>query len=377
MVGEAELRSPKNIAFETQVIVIGSGAIGCSIAYHLARRNVSVVLVDSSGTGTGTSSATLGLVWVSRKAPAEYMELNYLSSRLHVELAKTFDEDVELYQPGGMATYIDESSYQKQLKINAELNAASDKHQSRVLTPQEAHKMEPELSENIVGAIYCPHDGQVNPIKLTMNLARNARKAGATFLTQTTVKEIRCFAGEIVGVDTSQGFIRAGKVVLAAGIGTPALAKLLGIDLPMIFEKGQILVTEAMRRVMIFPSGFSRQTHRGNVLLGTTFEANQSERITTIGGARKISQDLISRYPILKEARVIRQFAGIRPLPQDGKPYLGAVQRIPGLYVATSHSGITLCPVHGKVISELIIDGQTDIPIGLYRPERHMPEFPG
>jgi sarcosine oxidase subunit beta len=85
---------------EAEVVVIGAGVIGCSIAYHLARRGVSVTVIDANGVATGTSSATLGLVWVQRKNPAEYMELNWLSSKLHAELARTFDEDVELNQPG-------------------------------------------------------------------------------------------------------------------------------------------------------------------------------------------------------------------------------------------------------------------------------------
>ena len=75
---------------------------------------------------------------------------------------------------------------------------------------------------------------------------------------------------------------------------------------------------------------------------------------------------------MLKDVQIIRHFAGVRPLPKDGKPYLGSVKRVPGLYIATSHSGITLAPIHGKVISELILDGKTDVPLELYRPERFM-----
>jgi sarcosine oxidase subunit beta len=156
-------------------------------------------------------------------------------------------------------------------------------------------------------------------------------------------------------------------------MGTANLVKPLGIELPMVFEKGQLLVSEAMRRMIIYPTGNTRQTVRGNILFGVTYEPNQTERITTIEGARKVANDAVSRYPALKDVQIIRHFAGIRPLPKDGKPYLGPVKRVPGLYIATSHSGITLAPVHGKVISELIQDGDTDVPIESYWPERHMP----
>ena len=359
------------VTAETQVLVIGAGVIGCSIAYHLARRGASVIVLDANGVGTGTSSATLGLVWVQRKEPVEYMELNLLSSRLHAELARTFDEDVELRQPGGISSYLDEEIFKKQLAIMERMNAASDKHQTRALTPREAHEMEPELSLDIVGAIYSPHDGEINPIKLVFNLARNAMKSGAKFLTQTSEIHIQRDETGVTGVDTQSGLIRAGTVVVAAGTGAPALVKPLGLELPMVFERGQILVTEAMRRVVIYPTGNTRQTERGNILLGVTYEANCSERLTTASGARKVANDSVQRFPALKNAQIIRHFAGIRPLPKDGRPYLGPVISVPGLFVATSHSGITLAPVHGKVISELILDGHTDVPLESYRPERY------
>jgi sarcosine oxidase subunit beta len=357
---------------EAQVIVIGAGVIGSSIAYHLARRGASVVVIDSNGIGTGTSSATLGLVWVQRKEPAEYMELNLLSSKLHAELANSFDEDVELEQFGGLSSYLDEETYQKQLGAMERLNAASKKHKARSLTPIEARELEPELSLDIVGAIYSPLDGAVNPIKLVFNLVRNARKLGAKFFTQTPALHIVRNETGITGVNTPKGFIRAKTVVVAAGAGTSKLVKSLGIDIPMIFEKGQLLVTEALPQLVKHPTGNTRQTKRGNILLGTTYEANQTERITTLEGAHKVASDSLRRYPILKNTQIIRHFAGVRPLPKDGKPYLGPVKRVPGLYVATSHSGITLAPVHGKVISELILDGKTDVPLDLYRPERFM-----
>jgi sarcosine oxidase subunit beta len=120
----------------------------------------------------------------------------------------------------------------------------------------------------------------------------------------------------------------------------------------------------------VYPTGISRQTRRGNILLGPTYEAGCAEKLTTAEAGKKIAAASIRRYPRLKDVRLVRNFAGIRPLPKDGLPYLGAVQRLPGLYVATSHSGITLAPVHGKVISELIVDGKTDVPLANYQPER-------
>ncbi len=363
--------SSEMIHSDTQVAVVGAGVIGCSIAYHLARRGASVTVIDEKDIGAGTSSATLGLVWVQRKSPAFYMELNYLSSRLHVELARTFD------QPGGIATYLDEETFDKQLTIMEQLNAASALHQAKALTAAEARQLEPALSPDVLGAIYCPHDGEINPLKLVLNLARNARKLGVKFLTHSGVRQIKTGEAGVTGVETTRGLVRAGVVVVAAGTGSAPLLQTVGIHLPIVFERGQLLVTEAMRRVMRYPTGNTRQTIHGNILLGPTYESNQVERLATLAGARKVVGDALRRYPALKEAHIIRHFAGIRPLPEDGLPYLGPVRSIPGLYVATSHSGITLAPVHGKVISELILDGKTDVPIEAYSPERYHPTLPG
>lgn len=364
--------SSETVFLEAQVAVIGAGVIGCSVAYYLVQRGASVVVIDANGIGTGTSSATLGLVWVQRKEPVEYMELNLLSSKLHAELANIFEEDVELEQSGGLSSYLDDETYHKQLGAMERLNAASKKHQARSLTPVEARELEPELSLDIVGAIYSPLDGVVNPIILVFNLARLARKSGVRFFTNTPALRIDRNEAGITGVDTTKGFIRAKVVVVAAGAGTSSLVKPLGLDIPMVFEKGQLLVTEALPQLVKYPTGNTRQTRRGNILLGTTYEANQPERITTIKGAHRVANNSLQRYPRLKDVQIIRHFAGVRPLPRDGKPYLGPVRRVPGLYIATSHSGITLAPVHGKVISELILDGKTDVPLDLYRPERFM-----
>ncbi|OGO31441.1 MAG: hypothetical protein A2136_10135 [Chloroflexi bacterium RBG_16_54_11] len=357
---------------DSQVIVIGAGVIGCSVAYHLARRGTTVTVIEANGVATGTSSATLGLVWVQRKAPAEYMELNLLSSMLHKKLVETYDEDVELNQPGGLSTYIDEAAYLKQLSIAEKLNADSPNHKTEVLSATQARQVEPDLSTDVIGALFSPYDGEINPMKLAFNLARNSRKLGVKFLTQCTMNQILSNDSGVLGVDTSTGVIRAGIVVVAAGVNTSRLIEPLCIMMPMVFERGQVLVTEPVRRVLTYPTGISRQTARGNILLGTTYEANCVERLTTAQAARKIVNDSIRRYPVLKDMQIIRHFAGIRPLPIDGLPYLGAVNRVPGLFVATSHSGITLAPVHGKVISELILDGETNIPIHSYRPERYM-----
>jgi glycine/D-amino acid oxidase-like deaminating enzyme len=360
---------------ESEVVIVGAGAVGCSIACFLAERGVKAIVIEAGGIASGTSSATLGLVWVQGKEPVEYMELNLASSKLHAQLAEKFDEDVGLRQPGGLLISTERGDYEKLLGIAGRLNAQSPVYQARVLSPEQVRAMEPLVSPQVIGGIYGPHDGHIDPIKLVLNLARLAGRNGAHFMLHTRAIRILTDASGVCGVDTSQGMVRARRVVVAAGIGVPALIEPLGVKIPLDLVRGEILVTAPVKPVLRFPSRHVRQTVSGNFLLGSTHDPGVRETSTTAKAARHIAANAIRTVPFLKSLPVIRQYAGIRPMPVDGKPYLGPVERVPGLYVAVSHSGITLSPVFGRVISDLIVDGCSQVPLGLYRPERYVDGF--
>lgn len=356
---------------ECEVAVIGAGVVGCSIAWFLAERGAQVTVIEAEGIASGTSSATLGLVWVQGKEPAEYMELNLASSRLHAQLAEKYDEDVGLRQPGGLLISTEPGDYEKLLGVMGRLNAQSPAYQAQALTPDQVCAMEPLVSPEIIGGIYGPHDGHIDPIKLTLNFARLAKRHSARFLLHTSATQILTDGNKVMGVESSAGTIRAPVIVLAAGTGIPELVKPLGFQIPLDFVRGEILVTAPLKSILHYPSRHIRQTISGNLLLGSTHSKGGLERMTSPEAAQSIARNAILSVPALKTIPVIRQYAGIRPMPVDGKPYLGAVERLPGLYVAVGHSGISLSPIIGKVISELILDGHTDIPLDLYRPERY------
>ena len=115
-----------------------------------------------------------------------------------------------------------------------------------------------------------------------------------------------------------------------------------------------------------------RQEPHGQFYMGTTHEDVGFDWSTTAEAYKAIRDYARGLVPATKDLRVVRHFAGLRPMPRDGKPILGPVPHIPGFYMATSHSGITLSPIHGKIISDLIIEGETDIEIGEYDPLRFM-----
>jgi glycine/D-amino acid oxidase-like deaminating enzyme len=356
---------------ETQVIVIGAGAVGCSIAFHLALRGIAVCVVEEKAIGSGASTATFGLTWVQEKEPANYMELNMLGVLLHEQMAAVYDEDVGFRMPGGIIICLTESELENSTEIFKKLHETSRKYQARMLTPSEVKELEPCVSPNIAGGFYSPHDGHINPIKLVTNLKRLAVKHGATFLENTPVLTINRNERGMIGVDTLEGRILAKSVVVASGTGTMGLVKPLGIHLPIKFDRGQILVTSRIMPILNHPKDGVRQTIEGNILMGTVHEDVGLDSSTTIEAAKKIADHAIRTFPILRDIPIIRQFSGIRTMPVDGLPFMGPVEKVPGLFISVSHSGITLAIVHGKVISELIVDGYTNVPIDCYKPERY------
>lgn len=359
------------IVNEAQIVIIGAGAIGCSIAYHLAIRGADVLVVEADTIGGGTSTATHGLVWVQGKEPAEYMELNLFGAELHQRFSNIYDEDIGLYQPGGLKICLDDSELQEEINLLNSLKLGSKKYKARVLTRSELREMEPCVSNEIAGAIYSPHDGWVNPIKLVFNLSRLAKRQGARFLLRTPVLSIATDKRGVCGVDTANGYIQTETVVLSAGVGSAALVEPLPFKMPLEFLRGQLLVTEKLNRLLQHPTDAIVQADDGNLLLGRTYEEAGLDTSVTIESAVNLARNAIRTIPALKDTHIVRHFAGIRPMPADGRPYMGPVERLPGLFIAVSHSGITLAHVHGKAISELILDGKTDVPIGPYKPERY------
>jgi len=355
---------------QTEVIVIGGGAVGCSIAYQLARRGKDVTLVDKAEPGAGTSTKNFGLVWVHTKEPHTYMELSLRSSLLWPKLVEALGEDVDLRQPGGLAPCLTEEDYERAAAL-IERQRRSPLFQGKMIPPDEVFAMQPGITRDLVGASWSPHDGSVNWIKWTHALARGCERAGVRMFHQTEVQAIeRDKDNCITGVLTDRGRIVAPHVVCAAGPWSKGVAALVDLQIDFFPQKGQILITEATDMICPMTMDSVRQEPHGQFYMGTTHEDVGFDWSTTQEAYKSIRDYAARLVPATKDLRVVRHFAGLRPMPRDGKPILGPVPHVPGFYMATSHSGITLSPIHGKIISDLIVEGETDISIEDYDPLR-------
>ena len=363
-----------DIVHSAEIVVVGAGAVGCSIAYWLAKRGKEVTLIDRAGPGAGSSTANFGLAWVHTKEPHTYMELSLRSSLLWPQMVEELGEDVELrHGKGGIQLLFSEAEC-----LAAEAMLARQRRsplfEGRLLTPLEVFDLQPGVSRQIAGATWSPHDADCNPIKWTYALARGCRRLGVRIMTDAEVTGFDLDGGgQVTGVVTRQGRIATRCVVNAAGVAAPELGKMVGVELGLSPERGQLLVTERAPMICPLPMSWMRQMPSGQFLLGTTFEDAGLDLSTTVEGARSVLRRAVAMVPSVRSLSIVRQFAGLRPMPKDGLPFLGPVPHVPGYYVAVGHSGNTLSPIYGKVISDLIVEGRTDVPIEDYDPLRYDP----
>jgi sarcosine oxidase subunit beta len=277
------------------------------------------------------------------------------------------------YQRDGYLLLAETDAEAERLKDLAERQSRVPGVRVELLDTRAARSLEPALSPRLVAATYCAQDGNVDPMKLTLALGRAARRHGAELLHHREVTGIRLRGGRVAAVVTPAGEIPAGAVVDAAGVLVPEVARMVGVEVPVLPQRGQMLQLEALPPLLSRPVQAIRQLRSGTTMVGTTNEFVGHDRSVTYEAAAQILARACRMIPALAGARVMRGWAGLRPMPPDGLPIYDAVPDVPGFYVAVGHSGVTLAPITGQVFLDLITKGRTDLPIAPYSLSRFTP----
>lgn len=365
---------------KSDVVIVGGGVIGTSVAYHLAKRGVDVILVEKNDIASGTSGACDGFVFLQSKKPGMHLEMALESAKMMGNLAAELQRDIEYEKNGGMILVKSQSDmFEIQKLVERQRKIGLD---VELLNIEEAREMEPNLSRDIAGATYSPMDAQVNPMALCLAFAEAAKRMGAKIFTNTEAKDIIIRNGKIEGVVASNGIVKAGVVVNAAGVYAPVVGRMVGIDLPITPRRGQVLVTEPvppmLNRAMIcsryiiskfggkkMPDHLGiglalEQTQAGTLLIGSTREFVGYDRTVTPEGIKAVLQHATNFVPFIKELNIIRSFAGLRPHTPDGMPILREMDEVEGFIIAAGHEGdgIALSPFTGFAIAELISTGK-------------------
>ncbi|MQB08073.1 FAD-binding oxidoreductase [Agrobacterium tumefaciens] len=348
---------------DADVIVIGAGVVGTALAFGVAKAGRTVMVVDGADRDLRAARANFGLVWVQGKgtnAPA-YSILTRQSSDLwpdfQKDLVNSSSLPVDYSRPGGLVFCLSEAEYETRAAINERTHNQGAQADTVMVSRADLEHMLPAvtLGPDVVGASYCKLDGHVNPLQLLAALHRAIPAMGGNILFRNPVEKILPVSGGF-SVLAAQGSLKAPRVIVAAGLNTPALTEPLGLSVPLRSERGQILVTERFAPMLPFPGSGLRQSADGTIMIGATNE-DFADTGVTVSSAAKLSQRALRIIPALGSARLVRQWAGVRVLPLDKTPIYAASPNHPGLFAVACHSGVTLAAAHAAMIGPAMASG--------------------
>src|SRR3546814_6826771 len=172
------------------------------------------------------------------------------------------------------------------------------------------------LGAEVAGASFCPHDGDVNPLFLLRALHAGFTGAGGRYFPESGVRAV-AHDGAAFVLETTGGRFAAEKIVLAAGHGIKPLAAMLGMNVPIHPERGQIIVTERLQPLLDLPVGMTRQTNEGSLQLGNSHEDVGFDNGTTLDGTQRIAERAVRAFPQLASVRMVRTWGCLRVLTPD------------------------------------------------------------
>jgi len=408
------------------VVVVGAGVIGVCAAWYLAQAGLRVTVVEQGDVAAGSSYGNAGLVvpshsipiaapgvwwrglkWMRdpespfyirprldpalwrwlwqfrgsctaahvRRATPLLRDLSYASLALFRDLARLGEVDFGFQQAGALAVYrtaagLAEGTHEAGVLAGAGLPA-------QVLDGPAARSLEPALAPDVVGAVLFPDDAHLVPDRFVRGLARAAASRGVRFRTGTEVLGFRTAGPRVVAVETTRGDLEPDDVVLAAGAWSRELARQLGLRLPIEPAKGYsvtfvrpaagprlpLICGEA--RVAITPMDETLRFAGTLELAGLDFSVNRARVAAIVRGARRYLATAAD-FPVLEIWR------GLRPCTPDGLPIVGRAARLANVVLATGHAmiGVSLGPVTGKLVAQLVAGEPPSVDVRPLSPER-------
>lgn len=347
------------------VAVIGGGLVGSSIAYGLRGSVGSIAVLDEGDVALRASRGNFGLVWLQSKGygMGAYSRWTLGSTRLWPRLAARLLEetgiDVALEQKGGLTPLMGDHEVEARLAWVEKLMSQPgvEPYEWKLLDHHQAASLVPGLGRDVTGAIWTPHDGIVNPLKLLRAFHTAFDRGGVRYLPHHGVTGIRR-SGGLFRLDTPQGTVTARKIVLASGLRNGELGVQVGLNLPMAPQRGQIIVLERTRRLLDTPMVTLRQNDEGSWLVGDSQEdAGYADQVTTLPVLATLADRAVRTLPALKEVRAVRAWSALRVRAQDGFPVYEQSTAQPGAFIVTCHSGVTLAATHAMTLAPMIAAG--------------------
>jgi glycine/D-amino acid oxidase-like deaminating enzyme len=372
------------------VAVVGAGIAGSAVARELAVRGVGVVLVDRAGVSEGTTGRGEGNVLASDKDAGPELALTRHGLDVYASLEDRLGEEARIRRKGALVVHPDAATWAEEPARLERLRAAGVAGER--LDADALRAEEPALDGPVLGASWFPGDLQCDPSRIARALVREAVEAGASLRLGCAVTRVALAGGRVTGLETAEGFVVAGAVVVAAGPWSAALAAGAGLQLPLEPRKGQLVRLRAPRPDLI------RHKVVDGSYLGSVVSADAGLQVSTVvettwegdvlvGSSRErrgfdvsvdpaVSGAMLARaaglFGVLGSLEVADAWSGLRPWLPDHVPAIGPSRAAEGLWLATGHegAGVALGPVTGVVLAQSYCGERPLMELAPFDPDR-------
>ena len=351
-----------------RITVIGAGIVGSAIAFHLARRGAEVTLLDAGEPGMGASSHSFAWINAFGKEPRHYNELNRRSLDTWDRYARLLNADVGL-RWGGQLTWTATDEDADWLRQNV-AKLQSWGYIARMIDKSELTRLEPGLRPGPVSAAaISENDGHVLGTKVAQVASRRVKELGGAVRPNTPALGFDLGGDRIASALVQSDSIACDAVVLAAGVAVTEIAAMVEVGVPQYESPGVVVKTNPMPPLIesasvLYAPPISEDQPEIHVRQGTdgvVMIGEGSQESLARDDSQRHADRLLARashyLPALSSAEAIPVPVGYRPMPLDEMPILGFTKKIPNLYIALTHSGVTLAPLIGEFAAMEILDG--------------------
>ena len=364
---------------KADVLIIGGGLMGFSTAVHLAMRHTRCIVLDKDSSGRHASGVNAGGLRQLNRHPAE-IPLSVAAAGMWRHIRELVDSDCDTRFPGQLRVAENATELESLEERAALMRSMGYRHEEMIGT-DELYRLVPALAPHCTGALICRQDGYGRPFHALDAFRRKARSLGVRYQADTRVDGVLRVADEWLA-STVRGEFRAPVLVNCAGAWANHIATLLGEPVPLKPGAPMMMVSERLPHFIDPVVGAAgrklsfKQMQNGTLLIGGAHlaELDLTQGRTEMNWHKLAlsARSVMTLFPQLKDVRIVRSWAGLEAFMPDNIPVIGASVTAPGAYHAFGFSahGFQLSPVVGRILSQLILDGSSELPIEPFRIDR-------
>ena len=366
-----------------KIIVIGAGIIGTTIAYELSKMGADVTLIDQEFPGSAASGSSFS--WINATYPKKPYPYNLLS-QLGIDAYRSLEKEINLkINWGGSLEWFDSDQEQTDL-MNEIKNLKKYPRYSAVdvINESEARALEPSVDFNNQNIVFSRADGAIDTIHAINLMIENIKFNGGSVLYPCRFQGLKYTNRTLSSVETTVGELEADQAIFATGIDS---GRLLSIDMMKPSTPGIIVTSKPtgnlLKRIIVGPGVHIHQQIDGRIIFGEQSGAPTSHLDRLSNKPKDFPSELFAQDHInrifdtaktfmkkVEDLKVEKTSIGWRPLPKDGRPVIGRIDGLSGIYIAVMHSGVSLAAIVGKLVSEEILNGSSNLLLKDFRPSR-------